>query len=495
MNKLILALLFFFSVLSASAQKVYFVYIQAETDQSFYLKFGEKTYSSSASGYLILPRLIDSTYAFKIGFAQNKWPEQVFLVPLNRKDHGYLLKNFGEKGWGLFDLQSLSVLMSSSPNSKAGNTEKTGTNDVSVFADILSKASDDPSLKEKTVQPQPVEETKKEAVLQEVAKKEEPKPVRKDTISGRQTETVAAPEMKKEESKSEPKAAVSKPAEQPPIEKENRPKVEASKEKPKPEAKEPVTITPLETNKQPVEKENPAKAVVSKEQPGPELKDPVRIIPVETNKQEIKKEEPPQKSADTLTAPAEIYKRSLVTKKSESSTTQGFGLVYFDEYPDGTRDTINIIIPNPKPIVAAVSEQPKEEKKFLDISSEPGKKEVEKKPEVKVATVDTPAVTGVTKNNCRAVADENDFFKLRKNMAAAEGDDDMVVEARKYFKVKCFSVAQVKNLGSLFLSDEGKYKFFDAAYNYITGPQNFASLQAELKEEYYINRFKAMLRN
>ena len=71
----------------------------------------------------------------------------------------------------------------------------------------------------------------------------------------------------------------------------------------------------------------------------------------------------------------------------------------------------------------------------------------------------------------------------------------MLTEAKKYFKTKCFTTGQVKNLGLLFLNDEGKYKFFDLAYAYVTDIDKFSVLQNELKEEYYINRFKAMLRN
>ena len=53
----------------------------------------------------------------------------------------------------------------------------------------------------------------------------------------------------------------------------------------------------------------------------------------------------------------------------------------------------------------------------------------------------------------------------------------------------------MKNLSTLFLTDEGKYKFFDAAYQLRIRPAKFRVPSAELKDEYYINRFKAMLRN
>ena len=79
-------------------------------------------------------------------------------------------------------------------------------------------------------------------------------------------------------------------------------------------------------------------------------------------------------------------------------------------------------------------------------------------------------------------------------MAAETSDENMITEARKYFKTKCFSAQQVRNLSLLFLNDEGKYRFFDMAYPYVTDPANFSALETELKDPYYINRFRAMLR-
>ena len=78
-------------------------------------------------------------------------------------------------------------------------------------------------------------------------------------------------------------------------------------------------------------------------------------------------------------------------------------------------------------------------------------------------------------------------------MAAESRDDNMIDEGRKVFKNKCFNTQQIRNLSTLFLSNEGKYKFLDAAYNYVSDVKNYASLQSELTDEYYINRFKVML--
>ena len=120
MKKLVLALLFVLPGLFATSQKVYFLYVQSEQEQPFFVKINERIHSSTPSGYCIISKLIDSTYSFTIGFPQQKYPDQKFSVVMRSRDHGYLLKNFGEKGWGLFNLQSMEIQMASNDISKAG---------------------------------------------------------------------------------------------------------------------------------------------------------------------------------------------------------------------------------------------------------------------------------------------------------------------------------------------------------------------------------------
>jgi hypothetical protein len=448
MNRFILCLLFLATVSTASSQKVYFVYLQSENEQPFFVKINEQVHSSTASGYLILSRLRDSTYNFSVGFPQDKWPEQNFSVKVNKKDHGYIIKNFGEKGWGLFDLKDLSVQMSSTGPAKTGKT-KTENAEVSAFTDILAKAADDPSLKDKAIVHKP-EEKKKEPEPLLVIKKDEPHPV-----------VVEPAVIKKEENK----PVTIEPAV---VKMEDQKKIST----------EPVNVKPG-LNK-PAVKENLALKT-----------DDVKTDEVKTN--EVK------------TVTPDTYKPSSVTKGAESSTSEGFGLVFIDKYEDGTKDTIRIVIPNPKPVVALVKEEPKEEKKFIEILvSDTASTSIAKNPTTDNTVLKQPEPvrneeikpTGktVAKNNCKGIATENDFLKLRKKMAAETDDDDMVDEARKYFKITCFTTLQVKNLGALFLDDLGKYKFFDVAYLYVSDVENFSGLESELKNEYYVNRFKAMLK-
>jgi hypothetical protein len=402
MKRFALGLLLMMAFSTVFSQRQYFIYLQTEPEQAFFVKMNEKIHSSTASGYLILSRLRDSSYTFSIGFPDNKWPEQKFMVDVIAKDHGFLLKNFGEKGWGLVDLQTTAIQMGVAT---VNNTsQKTEQKEVSVFTDILSRAANDPSLKEKPITPPPAvaKEDKKITIEPAVIKKEEP--------------PVGLREDKK-----------------------------------------------IDAEQTVVKKEESTVAV---------------------------KEQAPAKEEELKTIRVEEYKRSVVTKRSESSTPEGLSLVFIDDNVNGKKDTISILIPNPKMNFTEIKEPAKEEKKFLEINNDDTVKKNE--PVQKSSTREVVTVT--SKNNCLAFAGETDFLKLRKKMAAETNDESMVDDALKYFKTKCFTTLQIKNLSALFLNDNGKYKFFDAAYTHVSDPDNFVSLEAELKDEYYLNRFKAMLR-
>lgn len=110
----------------SNGQSKYFVYLQTEPAQPFYIKINNQNISANTSGYLILPQLKDGDYKLTVGFPQNKYPEQTFDFKIDSKDKGYLIKNFGNEGWGLFDLQTMSVQkpVSASENAIAVKDEK-----------------------------------------------------------------------------------------------------------------------------------------------------------------------------------------------------------------------------------------------------------------------------------------------------------------------------------------------------------------------------------
>jgi uncharacterized protein YaaQ len=108
-------------------------------------------------------------------------------------------------------------------------------------------------------------------------------------------------------------------------------------------------------------------------------------------------------------------------------------------------------------------------------------------------TTSQPDKLRIPNSDCKKLASEDDFLKLRKKMAGLSTDDAMLNAATKALKAKCYSTEQVKNLSVLFQKEMGKLQFFEAAYPFVVDTYNFPGLQVELKDEYFINRFKAMI--
>lgn len=395
------------------AQLNHFIYLQTEGRQPFYAKLDQKVFSSSVSGYLIIPKLNDGTYNVTIGFPKNENGEQVFVCRVENKDAGYLIKNFGEKGWGLFNLQTLDVIMAGN-GSKEKEIANTGKKDE--FADMLSDVVNDPSIKK-------------------ADKPEEP----------------TKPGNSKKELKEEPKVAVETVVEN---------KVE------------PVSNAAASTRiikKQLVDNKKGIELIYIDSSTGKQ--DTISIlIPVEEELVKAKAQTQ-SRQEDTLGQSGKIDEAIAVVNspKAEVSTT------------------VTSLTTTTEEKASAEKKKIEEDKKFLPVDMPVAGKTSSGSEEA--------AATPMINSDCKNFATEEDFLKLRKKMAAAGDDEDMINAARKSFKAKCFTTGQVKNLSVLFLKDAGKYTFFDLAYPYVSDSSNFGTLESLLTDPYYISRFKAMIRH
>lgn len=494
MNRFICCLFLLGLNAAAFSQKQYFVYIQAETPQPFFVKINEKVYGSDGSGFLILSKLKDTSYTFKIGFPQNKWPEQQFLLNIRSKDRGFLLKQFDGKGWGLFDLQSLSVTMAD----EITKDKAAGSNgEISAFTQILSRAANDPSLLEKPValvkheekpvivQPAVLTETStpkyrpadnSTALSDQQAKKDSSLSVKRELVKNEDTAKIADQQKKTDQPLTKNTGEAKKKTDTAAIVEQSTKKEEAvvadnslakNEDTVKIGDQQKKTEQPLAKNTGEIKKKTDTTAIVEQS-----IKKDEAVV---TDKSSGK-----NKMADPVAGTVADYKRSVVTKRSESSTTEGLGLVFIDEFAIGIRDTVQIFIPNQTGFISKVNDQPAEQQKFLNVPGE----------QKDVSLIGSPAAN---KKNCLSIASDNDFMKLRKKMAAQRTDQGMISECRKVFKTKCFTTEQVKNLGHLFLNEAGKFQFYETAYPFNSDRDNFASLQMELKDAYFIHRFKKMV--
>ena len=410
-NYLKLRLLSFLAFLlsqGVQAQQARFIYIQTENKQPFYVKMDKRILSSSLSGYIIISRLIDSTYKLVVGFPKNEWPEMNVAVNVKENHAGLLLKNYGKGDWGMVNLQNNQLqVMQVSPPPIIEEEVKLSEDE---FAKILAAVVNDPSIAEVTVI--------------------------------KTTEIAIKPNENK------------------------------------------ATETPVAD---------------------PEIKS----MPVNSP------------LSDTLTGKTEI------TKLREDNSTEGLFITYLDK-GNTTRDTISVFMPQKKEPVIAEKSIEKEitdtltkqantadkDSRFIDMELQnPNTKadsgalkkddfvitekkavvnnEPDQKKEPK--TMNSNADKVMINSDCKKIATQNDFLKLRKQMAAQSIEKNMLIVAYKQFISTCFTTEQVKNLGVLFITQEEKYKFFVAAFPFVADTHNFGTLDDQLTDNYYKTRFKAML--
>lgn len=130
----------------ARAQNFRFIYIQTENHKPFYVKMGDHGISSSASGYLIIPRLTEGTYKITVGLAQSISPEFSFTVNLKETDAGYLIKSDADQGWYIVDLHTMEPVTIDVQLSSLKGREVVNRKDE--FARILSEVVNDSTIRE-----------------------------------------------------------------------------------------------------------------------------------------------------------------------------------------------------------------------------------------------------------------------------------------------------------------------------------------------------------
>lgn len=454
------------------AQRTAFLYLQSEEGVPFYVKKDKQIYSSTASGYLILSKLPENDLLFYVGFPGSSNPESLFRLPIGNGGKGVLIKSFGERGWGLFDFQDASVTYAMATENdgekKAVNNNRQPVNDP--FANMLSDVTKDSSVKyigEMVKQPvvlEPKDSVKAEVVTTPV------------TI---QTDSSALKNIPEFQIKNDEQSEVIIQTKEKPV----FPKSEIIRSRIEPES-DGTTISYVISNpqlmKDTVNVFIPSKIHTDEENSG--FADTTLASSPKLTDLEFVSSEPDSTSAfletqvktdivvDTMISAAEnvtdtiSYSTSEQVQESASST-----LI----------DTTIAIIPTPEVFdtIPVIGDNQRNE-----LLSE--EKKVDKGPEK------NPILKEV---NCKKTASEEDFLKARRKMAQQSKDEEMINEAMKFFKNMCFTTEQIRNLGVLFLNDEGRYRFYDTSMKYVLDFQNFRSLENTLITPYYKKRFEALL--
>lgn len=437
----------------ADAQDNYFVYLQTENNQPFYARIDKKVISSTTSGYLILPKLKEGKYDVTIGFPKDAFEEN-FAINVDKKSEGYLIKNLGEKGWTLFNLQTLALLNpSTTMTTSTAVVADTGVKDDPFSKMLASVLKDSSLLKKNTPVELPVVQqmaAEKENNIEKVENEDKMVAVLTEKQPSKDSVSLGT---KKEDSLIDKTEVKSEVTYNPGV------KVESS----------PIKILGVRG------REGSEMIYVDK---GNNASDTIRVF--------IPKE---RASGDSVKGVEEVAKVPVV--KETDFTITPTVIIPAKEENKEVALPLKEELKN-KPAVISDEEVKKPASQFFIINDDSLPKEKENGKESTLILLPATA-TKTTNSDCKDLANNNDFLKIRKRMAAEKDNDAMVLAAKRFFKTKCFSTEQIRNLSFLFLNDEGRYMFFDAAYAYTSDSERYPTLVSQLSEEYYINRFKALI--
>ncbi len=460
------------------AQKNHFIAIQSENKQPYYVKVATGVFNSSPTGHIIIPKFADSTYIITIGFSKSAVAEQQFSISIT-KDIGFILRIGKDNRLFLSNSQTAQVIApvkqqlyfvsSDSPTTTTGVPVVRKTNES--FSKLMSQVVNDSGVMENMN----IEEPKKEVARTEPVK-----------ISNKDSSMVAINNKKKKDDSLRSKRMVTPESNKPVIKNDSSSIALATKKR-----------------EDSIQNKQGSPAIIK-----PDLKNDSSAVAAAA-----KKKNDQQKKSSVVKAAGnkEINARTVVKKLAEQKSDTSLQLSYEDIAKDGKKDTINIIIPLDS-IIISPPLQPvviKDNSGHKEITSTTDKRNKENisanaNSSKDSAAIDTTKVQTIQKaplfrpitqnNNCKIMATDYDVDKLRVKMLAIEDEDDKISTAKKVFKVKCFTTNQIKALSEVFDKDAGKYKLFDAAYSYVSDPGNFSELQSLLKDDYYVNRFKAMIK-
>lgn len=496
------------------AQQDYFIFISSENTQPFYIRLNEHTYSSSAIGHLVIPRLRDTTYTLEVGFPKKQYPERTFVVSLDKKDLDYQLKNTGKEGWVLFNAQTSETVKPRQEQVK--NTDLSlGERKTGAFATLMSALVNDSAVLYKsiakvdaTVKPATtVVKTDTQAVV--IAEKEAA-PARTVAVI-----TPASPVDSVQTEKNTIPVKIDTPIALSTV----IPVQEWGNDKGKGYIYYDSTSVGMDTISLMIEFEKGAPLSLPTPQQviaAPARIDTVKAVITPDTPATVAQKQPVQAAKDSTEKTTATIAQDIPANNTAEKTAPV-------TIPDtSAKDATKQVVANTVPDSPAIEKEPVKVTPPVVITVDTARKE----PIAKVQP-DTPAVTTVVKtdtavaaktsyapskndsaatveaskkplllmnSDCVNFASEYDVDKLRVKMLSANSVDDKVAAAKKVFKTKCFVTRYIRGLSELFPNDEARFKFFDAAYPFVSDTGNFRQLLDLFTDELYIARFKALVR-
>ena len=489
----IVILISIFGHLAAPAQLPYFMYIQSENNQPFFVQVGQKKYNSSSIGHCIVPGLLNGQYKVAVSLDESTSPQD-YTVNIKDSDQGFLIKAMnGGTEYALLNLKTAIVQYSGAEKQKALDAEK-----AKKEADIAKvRAEESAKLEKETLQAaekKVVEE--KETILQK-QNDEERKIREQKAIADLQGDSLT----KNEAAEKFIEKVMPAPKELKVLTEEEVAQ-KAFKEKQESEIKK-----YNDERRLAMEKENAENAgVVSKDN---------SVIPVTPQDGGLSRAEIARLQEEARKIDAQGKRDSVLkAKEDRQAPTKKEKTAFLDmdfTMPEPKKDTVIIDTSSttkedlPKQKEPAVPENKVDEQKAdLKIDSliilkedtlavlplNPIIIEEEKK---EIPASEKP-IEPKKKTACNATASSEEVELIAMMIKAEKNGDEAIDLIRKITRLKCINTQQVRLLAGAFAGEEERYRVLDLCYKYTLDQEAYPALANLLTDIYYINRFKSLLR-
>ena len=509
----------------------YFIYLQSERSQPFYVRYDGKLLSSSDKGYLIISRMHAGTASLRIGFANSNSPEQQFLVKLTgSNDQGYLIKKDGDNGYALYNLQTFAAIR---PNTNkdvhkepvaaavvkdtvvevaAAPAPAPAPADTDVQMASLRKDLDSTFANKSDVTvgpgsrlagpitPAPAKQSNKfSQALDKVVgddRVEEVVPVEDTPVVDSAVVTTDAPAV-----------------EAAPVKKGRKKRRDREALTPEEQQLAAAVLAEEHLTAATVTDTTVAVAVATEEVPAPvpvtekkskkhkkSAEDPAFINFVEDS---TKQAAVPAATEPEFVAPADPA--VVPVTGGEETPASGKKKKRRIETVENPVDNIVTDSSNGYAVTDLSIDHPKESKRDRKKKQEKQEKEaaaaaaaampVTAPPVLttEVSVENKPAAVQMINSDCGKVLDETNFRKVLRKFVAGKDDEGMIDAFRRQTKGYCLETSQIKTLVQLLGTNESRYRLLDLAYPKVSDSGKYDSLESVLTDDYYKGRFKAML--
>lgn len=480
-------------------EQLHYVYIQSEKGQPFYVKHNGKVLSSTDRGYIIIPRLETGTAPITVGFPNKESKEAQFNLRITKTDQGFLLKQSGEAGYSLYNLQTFRELKSDAgetalaaappaPDSVVPELDTAKKEMMSNLQKDLETTFADKAIVTGPAKTAPAKSGNSFAsALDKVVvggdDRDEPEPL---------------PEVKKEVAPAEAAPVAAEGEVKKPRKKRNRREREPLTE----EEQAILSGVLAEENKTAASEaaaEEATKAAAGTEE------EPVKK---KSKKRKAKEGDPDFIEFQDGGAPAPV---AAATEAAAAPTVVEVPVTTEEEAPvrnkkkrkkvfDDTEHPANVITDSSGYGIAITEEEPvrsKKKKKRGDeemMNADAAGAPVGAEVTTEAAPVARKkADTRLINSDCSNVMDDDTFRKVLRKFVAARTDNSMIEVFKKQTRNYCLQTAQVKTLVQLLTADDTRYSLLDAAYPKTLDTEKYGSLETLLIDDYYRGRFKAML--